>query len=99
VHAPKALALTLSDRTLGAWLWSKRKGIFTGVAASALHGADWVDDDIPIELILNCTRPPGGMTRHERIADDEFAWAGGLPLATPARTALDLGRYLPRGSR
>jgi hypothetical protein len=98
VHTLRGQALTLHDRTVGAWLWSKREGIVTGVAASALHGAEWVDADSPIELIFNCTRPPSGVvTRHERIADDEFSRAGRLPTATPARTAFDLGRYLPRG--
>jgi hypothetical protein len=99
VHAPKGLTLTLQDRTVGAWLWSKREGIVTGVAASALHDAEWVDADIPIELILNCAHPPRGIvTRNERVADDEFTWAGQLRVATPARTALDLGRYLRRGT-
>jgi hypothetical protein len=79
-------------------LWSKRRGIITGVAASALHGADWVDADVPIELVYDCTRPPEGViARNERIADDEFTWAAGLAVTTPARTAFDLGRYLPRG--
>jgi hypothetical protein len=97
VHAPRGCDLTLHDRILGAWLWSKRNGIITGVAASALHGADWVDPDASVELILNCTRPPRGVvTRNERIAQDEICWAGELPVATPARTAFDLGRYLRR---
>jgi hypothetical protein len=79
-------------------LWSKREGIVSGVAASAIHGAQWVDDDVPVELIWNCTRPPRGIvTRNERITDDEISWAGQLPVATSARTAFDLGRYLPRG--
>ena len=97
VHSPRGQVLTLGDRTVGAWLWTKRAGIVTGVAASALHGAEWVDADVPIELIFDCTRPPRGIvTRHERIADDEFIWSGQLPVATRARTAFDLGRFLPR---
>ena len=98
VHAPRGYELTVRDRTAGAWLWSKREAIVTGVAASALYGADWVEADVPIELVYNCTRPPGGIvTRNERIADDEITWNGRLPIATPARTAFDLGRYQPRG--
>jgi hypothetical protein len=98
VRAPRGQALTLHDRTVGAWLWSKREGIVTGAAASAIHGAEWVDDDIPIELIFSCTRPPDGIvTRNERIADDELTRAGLLPITTSARTAFDLGRYLRRG--
>ena len=98
VHAPKDAYLSLRDRTVGAWLWSKRNGIVTGVAASALHGAEWVDDDMAIELLWNCTRPPNGIVvRHERFGDDETTWVGELPVATPARTAFDIGRYLKRG--
>jgi hypothetical protein len=97
VHAPKGHELTLRDRTAGAWLWSKRAGIVTGIAASAMHGAKWVDINTPIELVYNCTRPPEGIVaRNERIADDEITWADGLRVANPARTAFDLGRYLTR---
>jgi hypothetical protein len=96
VHAPRGHELTLADRATGAWLWSKRAGIVTGVAASAMHGADWVDADVDIELLYNNTRPPVGIVaRNERVADDEFTWAR-LPVSTPARTAFDLGRYLKR---
>lgn len=68
------------------------------MAASALHGAQWVDVDIPIELIWSNTRPPRGLVaRDEILADDEITRALGLPVTTPARTAYDLGRHLPRG--
>jgi hypothetical protein len=98
VYASRGAELSLRDRTAGAWLWSKRNGIITGVAASALYGAEWADDDVPIELLWNCTRPPHGIVvRNERISDDELTWLGGLPVTTPARTAFDLGRYLKRG--
>jgi hypothetical protein len=99
VHAPRQEQLTLRDRTIGAWLWSKRRSIVTGVAASAIHGAEWVDATIPIELIYEHTHPypPAGIAaRNERIADDEITWVDGIPVTTLARTALDLGRYQPR---
>jgi hypothetical protein len=99
VHAPKWRALTLDDRARGAWLWSKRRGIITGLAASALHGAEWVDADAPCELIFNSAHPPKGIVaRNERIAHDEITNTRGVPVTTPARTAFDLGRYLPRQS-
>ncbi|MDZ4233565.1 MAG: hypothetical protein U1C73_07350, partial [Dietzia sp.] len=95
VHVPKE-NLTLRGRTIGAWLWSQRKGIVTGMAAAALHGSRWVDDDIDIELIFNCTRPPRGIiARNERIGSDEWRELAEMPLATPARTAFDLGRFRP----
>ena len=68
-----------------------------GVAASALHGAQWVDADIPIELVWSNTRPPRGIVAREQpLADDEAARVAGLPVTTLVRTAYDLGRYLPR---
>lgn len=97
VHIPRDCVPSLRDRTVGAWLWSHRESVVTGVAASALHGAEWIDADVPIELIWDCTRPPRGVTvRKERIADDEITCVAGMPVTTPARTAFDLGRFLPR---
>ncbi|MGV9802552.1 hypothetical protein ACWDTP_31330 [Mycobacterium sp. NPDC003449] len=88
---------TLRDRTVGAWLWSGRRGVIAGVAASAMHGAAWVDADIPIELVLRNTRPPDGVNvRNEVLAPDEITRVAGLPVTTPARTGFDLGRHLPR---
>jgi hypothetical protein len=97
VHAPRDRVLTLHDRTRAAWLWSRRRAVITGAAAAALHGADWVDADVPIELIWDCTHPPRGIiARHERVGAAEITSAAGLPATTIERTALDLGRHLPR---
>ncbi|MCV7149920.1 type IV toxin-antitoxin system AbiEi family antitoxin [Mycolicibacterium pyrenivorans] len=88
---------SLRVRTIGAWLWTRRNGIVTGRAAAALHGARWVDDRVPIEMIWKCGRPPPGViARNERIAADEVTQIAGLLVTTPERTALDLARHLPR---
>ncbi|MDX1885649.1 hypothetical protein [Mycolicibacterium sp. 120270] len=98
VYVDRRQELTIRDRAVGGWLWSKRRAIVTGVAASAMHGAEWVDADVDIELIHRCPRPPAGIiARNERIADDEVTYIDGVPVATVARTALDLGRYQSRG--
>jgi hypothetical protein len=88
---------SIRDRAVGAWLWSKRRAVVTGRAAAALHGAKWIDDAAPVEIIwANNHSPKGVITRRERLGVDEICeLAGGLPVATPTRTALDLGRYLP----
>lgn len=97
VYVPVRHQPTLRDRTGGAWLWSGRRGVIAGIAASALHGANWVDDDAPIEMIWNNTRPPRGLVvRDETYAPDEVTKVAGLPVTTPARTAYDLARHLPR---
>lgn len=98
IHLSKDGVPSLQDRTVGAWLWTRRAGIVTGIAASAIHGAEWVDDDVHVELIAPHNRVPAGLiVRDERIGDDEITRVAGLPVATPARTAFDLGRFLPRG--
>jgi hypothetical protein len=97
VYVPKPHEVTLRDRIEGAWLRSGRQGVVAGVAASALHGAQWVDDDIPIELIWTYGRSPSGLlVRNEMLADDEITRVAGIPVTTRTRTAFDLGRYLPR---
>ncbi|MEB3982634.1 hypothetical protein OQ968_15340 [Mycobacterium sp. 663a-19] len=98
VYAARGQQLSLRARTEGAWLWSRRRAIVAGVAASALHGARWVDADIPIELIWSSTRPPRGIiAREQLLAGDEATRVAGLPVTTPTRTAYDLARHLPRG--
>ncbi|MGB6208303.1 MAG: hypothetical protein WBF82_15235, partial [Mycobacterium sp.] len=47
-------------RARAAWLWSRRRGIVAGRSASALHGAKWVDNRAPAELLLDYRRPPKG---------------------------------------
>jgi hypothetical protein len=98
VYTPKLHQPSLRDRTTGAWLWSRRRAVVAGVAASALHGAQWVDAGAPIELIApNARCHPGLVVRNETLADDEISYVARLPVTTPARTAYDLGRHLPRG--
>jgi len=97
VYAPRAAAPSLWRNTVGAWLWSGRNGVIAGRAAAALHGALWVDADTPIEMIWRNGRPPPGIVvRNERIDADEIVDVAEIPVTSPARTALDLARHLPR---
>jgi hypothetical protein len=99
VYVPKWGPPALDDRTLAAWLWSRRRAVVAGVAASALHGAQWVDADTPIELIAPSARPQHGLVvRNETLDADEVTRVKRLPVTTVARTAFDLGRHLPRGA-
>ncbi len=98
VYAPRRAQLTLLDRTVAAWLWSKRRGVVTGLAASALHGARWVKRGVVIELNLaNNKSPAGVLTRSETLLDDEIAHLRGMAVTTVERTAFDLARRLPSG--
>jgi hypothetical protein len=98
IYMPKSAQPSLNDRMLGAWLWSRRRAVVAGAAASALHGAQWVDADTPVELVSKSARPHRGLVvRNETLAADEVTWRRRLPVTTVSRTAYDLGRHLPRG--
>jgi len=97
VYIEKGIEPSLRDRAVGAWLATRRKGVVAGVAASALHGAPWVDPSEPIELVGVKSEPQDGLTaRSERIAADEITPISGLPVTSRVRTAFDLGRHLDR---
>jgi hypothetical protein len=97
VYVRKDRDVSLRDRATGAWLVSRRTGVISGVAASALHGAPWVDPNVPIELVgAKCSAQEGMIPRTERVADDEITRVAGLPVTTRVRTAFDLGRHLDR---
>ncbi len=93
VHLDKRVEPSLRQRTVAAHLWSGREAVVAGLAASALHGAKWVDDDSPVELIWSNARPPKGViTRKDLLLDNEVQVFGDLVATTPERTAFDLGR-------
>ena len=93
VYMGKGLDPTLQQRTVAAWLWSGRQAVVAGRAAAAVHGAKWVDDDSPVELIWRNARSPSGVvTRDDLLLPDEYRRYDGLPVTTPQRTAFDLGR-------
>jgi hypothetical protein len=97
VYVTKGVRLALTDRAVGAWLTSNRSGVIAGVAASALHGAAWVDDAEPIEILVDERRRQSGLVvRMDRYTDDEVTEIAQLPVTNSARTAFDLGRHQPR---
>jgi hypothetical protein len=88
--------VTARNRAEAAWLWSKRQGVLAGRSAAALHGAKWLDDNAPAELIYANRRPPSGIhTWADYVAEDEIQSISGMGVTTAARTALDLARRRP----
>jgi very-short-patch-repair endonuclease len=97
VYIPNGVETGVLVNAEAAWLWTGRRGIIAGRAASALHGAKWVDGRTPIEIITEHTRPRSGIiVREERISDGEVMAIGEMAVTTPLRTALDLARHLRR---
>lgn len=97
IYVARAGAPSLWRNTVAAWLWSGRNGVIAGRAAAALHGALWIDAATPIEMIGRSSRPPSGIdVRNERFNADEIVDIDNMSVTSPARTALDLARHLPR---
>ena len=40
---------SLRQRSEAAWLWSGRRGVLAGLAGAAMHGSNWIDDDVVTE--------------------------------------------------
>ena len=85
---------TASARLRRVAVVAARGGGLAGLTASALHGAKWVDDAAPIELIWRNARSPRGVhdLRDLLLRAESAADLDGLPVTTPERTAFDLGR-------
>ncbi|MEM6105098.1 hypothetical protein AAHS21_02365 [Mycobacterium sp. 050272] len=84
---------TLQQRTAAAWLWSGRRATIAGAAAAALHGAQWIPEDVPVEVVHTNPRAPHGvLTRRGILKDGETQMIAGIPVTTPERTAFDIGR-------
>ncbi len=89
--------LTPENKAAAAWLWSRRRATVAGVSAAALHGARWLDADLPAELNRPSRDKAAGITLSSAVlADDETCRLAGMPVTTPARTAFDIGRRGPR---
>jgi hypothetical protein len=93
---PAGTQLNAPSRARAAWLWSGRSGVLAGRSAAALHGAKWVDDDAPAQMLHRNRRAPSDIdTWSDRFEDDEVQIVYGMRVTTPARTALDLACRLP----
>ncbi|MFV9635763.1 hypothetical protein [Mycobacterium neumannii] len=95
IYVPRRHDVSLRDRIAGVSLASP-SAVIAGVAASAMHGAKWVVDDVPIELVAALRRQRGLIVRDETLGEGEVTTVAGIRVTTPARTAFDLGRHQPR---
>ncbi len=95
VYVHRSVDATLRVRTEAAVLWAGRAVTVVGLAAAALHGTRWIDDDVNIELHRMERRSPRGIVVWSgTLSDEEVCRVDGLPATTPVRTAFDIGRRL-----
>jgi hypothetical protein len=99
VSVDATTTVTMAVRAAGAAL-ARPGGVVAGGAAAALWQVDPASSDTAVDLIVGT----GGMRscagirlRRVGLREDEVAVTRGLRVTTPARTAMDLVRWLPRG--
>jgi hypothetical protein len=93
VYLGRDIEPTLDQRIAAAWLWSRSRATIAGAAAAALHGTQWIPDNVPVELIYANPRAPSGvLTRRDALIDGETQTLDGYRVTTPERTAFDIGR-------
>ncbi|QNI08774.1 DUF559 domain-containing protein [Mycobacterium kubicae] len=96
VYVGRYLEVTAVSRAYAGWLWTGRRGVLAGFSAAALHGSRWVNDAQAVDLLHDNRRcPPGIQTHRDRFEDDEIEMRAGMPVTSPARTALDFGCWYP----
>lgn len=96
IYVPHGAEPTLRDRTEATWLWSQRQGVISGLAASALHGAKWVPDDVAVEVNWPGRKGPAGViVRRDTLLAEELTTCSGIAVTTVERTAFDLARCGP----
>ena len=96
VYLARQTPASLDRRTAAAWLWTSRQGVISGLAAAAVHGAKWIDENVTIEVIHPNSRPPRGVrTRRDTLLDGEVTTTTGMMVTTLERTAFDIGRLHP----
>jgi hypothetical protein len=96
VYVVRGVDIDAEVRAKAGWLWTRRRGVVAGFAAAALHGSKWVDERQVVQLIHDNRRnPPGIQTHRDRIEDDEIVLVAGMPVTSPARTALDFCCWYP----
>ena len=96
IYLSASTPTSFDDRAMAAWLWSRRQGVLAGFSASRLYGAQWLSDDLPIELAWTNARAPQGIrTSALTLHLGETVTLSGIPVTSLARTAFDLARRRP----
>jgi hypothetical protein len=96
IYVPAEHQVSLRDRMVGLGL-AAPEAVIAGVAASALHGARWVEADEPIEVVMGGRRTQSGLIiRNDTLHPDEITTIAGVRVTNAVRTAFDLARCHPR---
>ncbi len=100
VYIYSGLAVDHRVRCLALGLILPPRTAIGGPSAAHLWGADLLQPDPPVSVVAPrdgwTTRLPRVSTHHTVFGSADVTDLDGLPVTTPARTAFDIGRRLPR---
>ncbi|RDI51841.1 endonuclease domain-containing protein [Nocardia mexicana] len=98
VHVRKGVVLNAVGRAQAAVHWSKGDAVVVGRSAAAMHETPWIDAQQAVELgSARHLKPPNGIRIYrDTYEPHECCDIDGFRVTTPARTAFDIGRRLPR---
>lgn len=93
VYVAKDVTVTAAVRARAAWLWADGHGVLSGESAAAVHGAKWLNGDLPADIVRADRHSPAGIVvRSYNLVADEVCTVRGMRATSPARTAFDIGR-------
>ena len=92
----RSAELTALSRARAAW-GGDGEAVLAGFSAAAVHGTRWIGVGESATLIRRGSRRSvdGIEVRADALLPDEVCRVGEMLVTTPARTAFDLGRWLP----
>lgn len=94
VYIHPKVEMDIELRARAAWLWSHREGVIAGLTASGMHGAEWVEGTMPIEMVWPNARAKEVIRTYDyRLRTDEFVVRDEMRITTVERTAYDIGRF------
>ncbi|MCP9622793.1 DUF559 domain-containing protein [Nocardia otitidiscaviarum] len=98
VYLRRGVVLDAAGIARAAAHWAKGSAVVVGCSAAALHGTRWLEPTRPAELARpeHAKPPPGIHVTRMTLAAHECCDVDGFRVTTPARTAFDIGRRLPR---
>jgi hypothetical protein len=98
VYVSKRVEVTAQVRAIAAAMFAGKDCVLVGFSAAAMYGTKWISNDEPGEVLRagHFRAPMDCVVRRYDIEPSEIVTSSGIRITSPARTAFDLARTLPR---
>ena len=98
VYVSKRVEVTARVRAVAAAMFAGKECVLAGFSAAAMVGTKWISDDEPAEVLRagHFRAPKNLVARKYDVHPRDIVTRRGIRITSPARTAFDLARTLPR---